>query len=99
MARLRDLADQHRFAIIQDACQVPGAIVAGKQAGSWGDCGVFSFGGSKLLTAGRGGAIVTSRDDVLQRIKITCERGNNAFLFSELQAAVFTLFPYTTLFR
>lgn len=88
MARLRDLADQHRFAIVEDACQVPGAIVAGKQAGSWGDCGVFSFGGSKLLTAGRGGAIVTSRDDVLQRIKIACERGNNAFPLSELQAAV-----------
>src|SRR4029079_8215472 len=42
----------------------------------------------KLLTAGRGGAIVTSRDDLLQRIKITCERGNNAYPLSELQATV-----------
>jgi dTDP-4-amino-4,6-dideoxygalactose transaminase len=88
MPRLRSLADQHRFAIVEDACQVPGAIVAGKPAASWGDCGVFSFGGSKLLTAGRGGAIVTSRDEVLQRLKIACERGNNAFPLSELQAAV-----------
>jgi len=49
---------------------------------------VLSFGGSKLLTAGRGGAVITSREDVLQRIKIYCERGNNAFPLSELQAAV-----------
>jgi perosamine synthetase len=62
--------------------------VAGKPAGACGDCGVFSFGGSKLLTAGRGGAIVTDRDDVLQRLKIHCERGNDAFPLSELQAAV-----------
>jgi len=88
MARLRALADKHGLAIVEDACQTPGAVIAGKPAGSWGDCGVFSFGGSKLLTAGRGGAIVTNRDDVLQRIKVVCERGNHAFPLSELQAAV-----------
>jgi dTDP-4-amino-4,6-dideoxygalactose transaminase len=88
MARLRELADKSRFAIVEDACQTPGAAIGGKPAGSWGDCGVLSFGGSKLLTAGRGGAIVTNRDDVLQRIKIACERGNNAYPLSELQAVV-----------
>jgi dTDP-4-amino-4,6-dideoxygalactose transaminase len=88
MPRLRELADERGLAVVEDACQVPGAMVAGKAAGSWGDCGVFSFGGSKLLTAGRGGAVVTGRDDVLQRIKIHCERGNDAFPLSELQAAV-----------
>jgi perosamine synthetase len=88
MPALRKLADRHGLAIVEDACQVPGASIEGKPAGSWGDCGVFSFGGSKLLTAGRGGAVVTPRDDVLQRMKIFCERGNDAFPLSELQAAV-----------
>jgi perosamine synthetase len=88
MRRLREIADRRGIAIVEDACQVPGAIVCAKPAGSWGDCGVFSFGGSKLLTAGRGGAIVTSREEVLQRIRIYCERGNDAFPLSELQAAV-----------
>jgi dTDP-4-amino-4,6-dideoxygalactose transaminase len=88
MRRLRELANDRNFAIVEDACQVPGALIDGRPAGSWGDCGVLSFGGSKLLTAGRGGAIVTSRDDVLQRIKIYAHRGNDAFPLSELQAAV-----------
>jgi dTDP-4-amino-4,6-dideoxygalactose transaminase len=88
MQRLRALAHRLGLAIVEDACQVPGATIDGRPAGSFGDCGVLSFGGSKLLTAGRGGAIVTSRDDVLQRIKIYCERGNDAFPLSELQAAV-----------
>jgi perosamine synthetase len=88
MRRLREVADQRGLAIVEDACQVPGALISGKPAGAWGDCGVLSFGGSKLLTAGRGGAIVTSRDDLLQRLKIFCERGNDAFPLSELQAAV-----------
>ncbi len=88
MPRLRQIADERGLAIVEDACQTPGATVAGKPAGAWGDCGVFSFGGSKLLTAGRGGAIVTHRDDVIQRIRVFCERGNDAFPLSELQAAV-----------
>jgi dTDP-4-amino-4,6-dideoxygalactose transaminase len=85
---LMNVAQQHNLAVVEDACQVTGAVVQGRPAGSWGDVGVHSFGGSKLLTAGRGGAIVTRREDVLQRIKIFSERGNQAFPLSELQAAV-----------
>jgi len=48
----------------------------------------MSFGGSKLLTAGRGGALLTDREDVFQRAKVYCERGNQAFPLSELQCAV-----------
>lgn len=88
MQAIREYADRRGLVIVEDACQVPGAIVQGRPAGSWGDCGVFSFGGSKLLTAGRGGAIVTRHEDVWQRLKIYCERGNDAFPLSELQAAV-----------
>ena len=56
MPRLMDFAARHSLAVVEDACQSPGAIVSGRVAGSWGDVGVLSFGGSKLLTAGRGGA-------------------------------------------
>jgi dTDP-4-amino-4,6-dideoxygalactose transaminase len=86
--RLRQITDAHSIALVEDACQAPGAKIASRPAGSWGHCGVFSFGGSKLLTAGRGGAIVTNREDVVQRIRVYSERGNYAFPLSELQAAV-----------
>ena len=74
--------------ILEDACQVPGALVDGKRAGTWGDVGVFSFGGSKLLTAGRGGAIVTTSSQIAQRMIRFADRGNDAFPMSALQAAV-----------
>lgn len=88
MRQIRALADERGLSVVEDACQCPGAWVAGKRAGAWGDVGVLSFGGSKLLTAGRGGALVTNDTAVLQRIKIFRERGNDAFPLSELQAAV-----------
>jgi perosamine synthetase len=88
MRAICHLAEQRGVAVIEDACQATGATVQGRAAGSWGDVGVLSFGGSKLLTSGRGGAILTSRPEIVQRAKIHCEQGNHAFPLSELQAAV-----------
>lgn len=88
MPTVRAFADQHRIAVIEDACQMPGAIVQSRVAGTWGDVGVLSFGGSKLLTAGRGGALVTRDAEVAQRIRVHTQRGNDAYPLSELQAAV-----------
>lgn len=87
MPRLRDLADRRGWGVLEDACQMPGTIVAGRRAGMWGDAAALSFGGSKLLTAGRGGCVITNRDDVLQRIRLHTQRGNDLSPLSELQAA------------
>ncbi len=88
MRAIREMADRRGIAIVEDACQSPGAKLNGQRLGTFGDVGVLSFGGSKLLTAGRGGAVMTNRPEVAQRAKIFCERGNHAFPLSELQATV-----------
>lgn len=83
-------AQQQGVAVIEDACQTHGGTLAGRPVGSWGDVSVLSFGGSKLMTAGRGGAILTDDPAVLQRAKVFCEQGNDAFPLSSLQAAALT---------
>jgi dTDP-4-amino-4,6-dideoxygalactose transaminase len=88
MAQLTDFARQHGLRVIEDAAQCPGAWVDGRRAGTWGDVGILSFGGSKLLTAGRGGAILTPHADVHQRARLFQLRGNVVCPLSELQAAV-----------
>ncbi|MBY0230749.1 MAG: DegT/DnrJ/EryC1/StrS family aminotransferase, partial [Gemmataceae bacterium] len=68
--------------VIEDSAQCPGQALRG-------DLGVWSFGGSKLLTAGRGGALLTSDDGLAQRARLWLGRGNNLVApLSELQAAV-----------
>jgi dTDP-4-amino-4,6-dideoxygalactose transaminase len=88
MQQVMELCRARSVAVVEDACQTPGGEVQGRVAGMWGDVGVLSFGGSKLLTAGRGGAILTNDAQIAQRARIFCERGNHAFPLSELQAAV-----------
>jgi dTDP-4-amino-4,6-dideoxygalactose transaminase len=88
MREVMAIAGQHGVAVIEDAAQAPGARVQGRPAGTWGEVGILSFGGSKLLTAGRGGALLTRRADVAQRARLWLHRGNHICPLSELQAAV-----------
>ena len=88
MRELMEFAAAHGLAVVEDACQAAGGMVEGRRAGVWGHAGVLSFGGSKLLTAGRGGAVLTADAAIHQRIKVYSDRGNQAFPLSELQAAV-----------
>ncbi len=85
---LREIADRRGVAVIEDVCQAPGAVVAGRPAGTWGDVATLSFGGSKLVTAGRGGAVLTARPEIAQRIRLYTQRGNEAYPLSEMQAAL-----------
>jgi dTDP-4-amino-4,6-dideoxygalactose transaminase len=83
------ICGERGVAVLEDAAQAPGAEVEGRCAGTLGDVGVFSFGGSKLLAAGRGGVLITRAPDVYQRARLVLGRGNNLLCpLSELQAAV-----------
>jgi len=88
MREVMETARQHGVGVVEDAAQASGAIVQGKPAGTWGDIGVLSFGGSKLLTAGRGGALLFSDSQLYQRAKLWLHRGLQQWApLSELQAA------------
>lgn len=89
MRALTEVAAAHRLRVVEDAAQAPGAVVDDRPAGSWGDVGVLSFGGSKLLTAGRGGAVLTRHADIHQRAKLFLQRGVQPWaILSEMQAVV-----------
>lgn len=88
MREVMEVAAAHGIQVVEDAAQCPGAVVQGRRAGTWGDAGVLSFGGSKLLSAGRGGALLTPHADVHQRARVANTRGNVVCPLSELQAVV-----------
>jgi perosamine synthetase len=56
---LRKVADEARVPLIEDAAEAIGSMHRGRPAGSLGHVGVFSFHGSKTMTTGEGGMLVT----------------------------------------
>lgn len=75
MDAIRAVARRHHIAIIEDAAEALGAEYKGKRAGSFGDTGVFSFHGSKTVTTGEGGMLVTDREDLFKRIQVLRDHG------------------------
>jgi 8-amino-3,8-dideoxy-alpha-D-manno-octulosonate transaminase len=67
MDRLMALAKKHNLRVIEDCAQAIGGSFGGRKLGSMGDVGTFSFQLNKIVTAGEGGAVVTSDDAVKQR--------------------------------
>ncbi len=49
-----------KIPVVEDAAESLGSEYKGKPTGSFGDLGVFSFNGNKIVTSGGGGAIVTN---------------------------------------
>lgn len=88
MREVVEIARRHTVGVVEDAAQCPGASVQGRPAGTWGDIGTLSFGGSKLLTAGRGGALLVRDPQLYQRARLWLHRGLQQWApLSELQAA------------
>jgi dTDP-4-amino-4,6-dideoxygalactose transaminase len=67
MDRLQQIADPHGLAIVEDCAHAHGQQWGGRGAGCIGAFGSFSHQSSKILTAGEGGTLLTSDDDLARR--------------------------------
>jgi 8-amino-3,8-dideoxy-alpha-D-manno-octulosonate transaminase len=61
------IARRHRLKVLEDCAQSAGATCKGRPVGSMGDCGIYSFQLCKTITAGEGGALVTSDPVTFER--------------------------------
>lgn len=69
IARLRELIDDIKITIVEDAAQAMGAEWNGKKLGTLGDVSFFSLGRGKALSAVEGGVILTNRNDIAEKIR------------------------------
>ncbi len=67
MTALTEVAERHDLFVVEDAAQAVGASHADRHAGTFGDCGCFSFFPTKTLGAFGDGGMVVTDDDMLAR--------------------------------
>lgn len=69
------VAHRHGVAVIEDSAEAVGSSFGGKRAGAFGEFSVFSFHGSKTLTTGEGGMLLTDDEALYQRAQFLRDHG------------------------
>ena len=67
--------ERQNVAVIEDAVEVIGTEFKERRAGAFGVSGAFSFHGSKTMTTGEGGMLVTDHEDLYLRAMILRDHG------------------------
>jgi perosamine synthetase len=75
MPAILEVAGRYDVPVLEDAACALGADLAGRQAGSWGALGCFSFHPRKALTTGEGGMITTSDANLARRLRALRNHG------------------------
>ncbi|MGP4067318.1 aminotransferase class I/II-fold pyridoxal phosphate-dependent enzyme [Halobacillus sp. B29] len=69
MDELMTLCDHYRVPIIEDAAESLGSTYHGKHSGTFGDFGVYSFNGNKIITTSGGGMLVSNDLNRLEKAR------------------------------
>ncbi len=67
MDPIREVAQKHNLAVVEDACQAWLGEYKGRKCGTLGDLACFSFQNSKHIPSGDGGAITGDSDELIDR--------------------------------
>ena len=65
MERICKIANNYKIKVIEDAAESLGSDIGGKKCGTWGDFGILSFNGNKIITTSGGGALVSKDADAI----------------------------------
>ena len=67
--RIRAICDAHHVPLIEDAAESLGATFRGKMTGTFGDFGIYSFNGNKIITTSGGGMLVSEDEAAIKRAR------------------------------
>lgn len=74
---LKAICDEHNLILLEDACQSIGGTYKGKQLGTIGHAGTFSFDFVKTMTCGEGGVVMTNDVEVYTKADAFTDHGHD----------------------
>lgn len=81
MDAINEIARKYGLYVVHDTAQSIGSLYKGRRTGTLADISTFSFHGTKNLTTGEGGAVVTDDDALAARIRVLREKGTDKHSF------------------
>lgn len=69
MKELLFIADKYEIPVIEDAAEALGSKYDGKACGTFGELGILSFNGNKIITTSGGGALISNNGEYIQKAR------------------------------
>ena len=69
MDKIVDLCKKYKVTLIEDAAESLGTTYKGRYTGTFGDYGIFSFNGNKIITTSGGGMLVSNDSERIQKVR------------------------------
>ncbi|MEH7214268.1 aminotransferase class I/II-fold pyridoxal phosphate-dependent enzyme [Priestia megaterium] len=69
MDRITELCKKHNVPLIEDAAESLGTYYKGQHTGTFGDYGIFSFNGNKIITTSGGGMLVSNNEEKVAKAR------------------------------
>ena len=69
MDEIKDICDKHGVPLVEDAAESLGATYKGKQTGTFGKYGIYSFNGNKIITTSGGGMLVSDDEERIAKVR------------------------------
>lgn len=69
MDKITELCKTHNVKVIEDAAESLGTLYKSKYTGTFGDYGIFSFNGNKIITTSGGGMLVSDNEERIAKIR------------------------------
>jgi len=66
---IKELCDHYNVTLIEDAAESLGSYYKGQQTGTFGDYGIYSFNGNKIITTSGGGMLVSNNEEMIAKAK------------------------------
>ena len=64
-----EICKKHNTPLVEDAAESLGATVNGKQTGTFGEFGIYSFNGNKIITTSGGGMLVSNNVGKIKKVR------------------------------
>lgn len=64
---IKEICDKYQVPLIEDAAESLGTVCSGQHTGTFGDYGIISFNGNKIITSSGGGMLVVNTEDAEQK--------------------------------
>lgn len=69
MEEIISICNKHNVPILEDAAESLGATLNGKETGTFGEFGAFSFNGNKIITTSGGGMLVSNNEKKISKVR------------------------------